>query len=194
MLRTRLVNALLIVAIVVGLAGFFGVVLPVISRLRPGGRMASTPVILKQVQDLSQLITVKYVMEKVILYDDPRWFGDNKVLMIAHGVVLAGIDLKELKPADIQVSNKKISIKLPPARAPIMYTYLDDKRTEVVERTTGLLRAFDKDMEQTARQQAVMDINLAARDSGILKDADERAKTQLTNLFKMMGFEEVEFR
>jgi hypothetical protein len=194
MLKTRLVNAAFVLAIVLGLVVMFGFVLPQLARLRSGPRLSSTPVILQQVQTLSQLITVKYVMEKVILYEDPRWFGDNKVLMIAHGVALAGIDLKEIKPGDIQVSNRKITVKLPPARAPITYTYIDDKRTQVVERTTGLLRSFDKDLEQTARQQAILDINLAAREAGILKDADERARSQLTSLFHLMGFEDVEFR
>jgi hypothetical protein len=39
-----------------------------------------------------------------------------------------------------------------------------------------LLRSFDKDLEQNARKQAVEDINRAARNGGILKDADERAR------------------
>jgi hypothetical protein len=57
-----------------------------------------------------------------------------------------------------------------------------------------VLRTFDKDMEQNARQQAVEEINLAARDSGIIKDANDRARTQLLNLFRQMGYEEVEFK
>ncbi|MDB6125508.1 MAG: hypothetical protein JWQ71_4501, partial [Pedosphaera sp.] len=72
--------------------------------------------------------------------------------------------------------------------------YLDDKQTQVVERKTGLLRAFDKDLEQNARRQAVDDLNRAARNSGILKDADERARLQLINLFRVLGYSEVEFR
>ncbi len=52
---------------------------------------------------------------------------------------------------------------------------------------------FDKDLEQTARQSAVNDIRRAAKISGILKDADDRAKAQLKNLFHQMGFTEVEF-
>ena len=72
--------------------------------------------------------------------------------------------------------------------------YLDDKKTQVIERSTGLLRFFDKDLEQTARQNATDDIARAARLGGIGKDADLRAKEQLKQLFLQMGFEEVEFR
>ena len=70
---------------------------------------------------------------------------------------------------------------MPPPR--VTDAYLDEKQTRVIERTTGLLRVFDKDLEQTARQNAVDDIRRSARNSGILKDADERARSQLKNLF-----------
>ncbi len=205
MLKTRLVNAVFLVAIIAGLAVMFLFVIPLLSRLRPATRITATPVILQQVQTLSNLVTVKYVMEKVVVLDDIQPFkdmiisgwGDNRVLMVAHGVVNAGINLGELQDSDIQISEtpgskRKITIKLPPAR--VMDKYLDDKLTKVVEYKTGMLRGFDKDLEQNARQQAVADIDRAAREEGILRDADEKARVQLTNLFHQLGFEEVEFR
>jgi ribosome recycling factor len=57
-----------------------------------------------------------------------------------------------------------------------------------------LLRAFDKDLEQTARRNAVDDIARAARKAGILEDADKRARAELQSFFKRAGFESVEFR
>lgn len=36
-----------------------------------------------------------------------------------------------------------------------MDAYLDDASSQVIDQTTGLLRAFEKDLEQTARQNAV---------------------------------------
>lgn len=195
MWKTRFINAAFILGIVAGLVVMFWFVLP---RLRGTPRIASTPVILQQVQTLSELVTVRYVMEKVVDLSDTQWYkefirglGENRVLMIAHGVVNAGINLGEIKEEDIKISGKKISVKLPPSR--VMDTYLDDKQTQVIERTTGLLRRFDKNLEQDARQQAVLDLSRAAREAGILKDADERAKTALTNLFQQMGYQ-AEFR
>ena len=146
--------------------------------------------------DLSQLVSVKYVIEKVVLLEDASsWYGlplgENRLLMVAHGVVKAGVDLGELKPGDLRISGRKISIKLPQAR--ITDCYLDDNLTEIVDRKTGLLRTFDKDLEQNARRQAVADIHRAARSSGILKDSEERARLQLTALFHQLGYEEVEF-
>lgn len=149
----------------------------------------NTATVLRQVQTLSQLVTVKYVMEKVVIFEDVKWYpgGDSRVLLVAHGIVKAGVDFDKVKLEDVQLTGKKITIKLPPAQ--ITDCYLDDSQTQVVERTTGLLRTFDKDLEQTARKIAVDDIRRGARSAGILKDADERARAQLEKLFQQMGLE-----
>ncbi len=191
--RLALVLALALFVFAIGLGLWLGAL--ALRSVGFGGsklKFYNSATVLQQVQTLSQLVTVKYVMEKVVLLEDVQWFGESRVLLIAHGIVKAGVDLQDLKPEDVRVAGKKISIRLPAAQ--ITDAYLDEKQTRVVERTTGLLRMFDKDMEQTARQNAVEDIRRAARTSGILKDADERARMQLKNLFLQMGFEEVEIR
>lgn len=156
-----------------------------------GVRIYNTATILKQVQTVSELVTVKYVMEKVVVLEDVKWYGESRVLLVAHGVVKAGVDLGRLKEGDIRVDGQSVTIDLPPAQ--IIDAFLDEKQTHIVERSTGLLRTFDKDLEQVARQNAVADIRIAARVNGILKDADERVRLQLAVLFHQMGFLEVNF-
>ena len=201
MLKTRLINGVLWLGIVTVLIVIFFVLRPFLfNMVSPPAKIMSTPVILQRVQTLSQLVTVKYVMEKVVVISDPqpglREFlfpgsTENRVVIVAHGIIKAGIDLGEIKEGDITLAEKKISIKLPPAR--VTDRYLDDKLTKVMEVKTGLLRSFDKDLEQNAREQAVQEISVAARAGGILKDAEDRARTQLTTLFHQLGFEDVEF-
>ena len=70
--------------------------------------------------------------------------------------------------------------------------YLDEKRTQVLDRQTGLLRRFDKNLEKTARQYAVTEVQRAARLGGIEREANERAREQLGNLLKTLGYKEVE--
>ena len=152
----------------------------------------STATILKQVQTLSQLVTVKFVLEKVVVMEDVQWYGENRVVLIAHGVVKGGIDFEKLQPENIRIEQKKISMTLPPAT--IIDVYLDDKQTQVLERKTGLMRTFDKNLEQNARRQAVDELRRAAKLHGILKEADERAQAQLKNLFHQLGFTDVEFK
>jgi len=107
-------------------------------------------------------------------------------------VVKAGIDLKSLQPSDVTISGKTVIIRLPQPH--ISDAYLDDQATQVIDHTTGLLRSFDKDLEQTARQNAVDDISRAARNGGILNEANQRARTELETFFKQAGFDSVVFQ
>jgi hypothetical protein len=178
----------------------FGIFLGVIvSRWRGTGlHFENTTAVVQQVQTLSELVTVKYVMQKIEIVDSPPTStlgqfvqGDSRVLMLAQGVVKAGIDLKKIQPGDVSVSGKKISIKLPPPQ--ITDAYLDDSQTKVIERTTGFLRTLDKDLEQETRQNAVADIRRAAQANGILKDANERAQLELALFLHQAGYDHVEF-
>ena len=164
-----------------------------------GLRVENTSTIIQQVQTLSDLVTVKYVMQKVEFLDSPPGTtlgmfvqGDNKVWLLAQGVVKAGIDLKKIKADDVAISGKALTLTLP--KPQITDAYLDDTQTKVIERTTGFLRSLDKDLEQTTRQYAVGDIRRAAQEGGILNDANERARTELRTFFQQAGFDSVEFR
>jgi hypothetical protein len=186
--RLALIVGALMVALVIGvLAGVF------VTRL-VGGNVSNGPVptvaVVQEIQTLSQLVTVQYVIQKVVVEEDVKWFGENRVLLVAHGVVKAGVDLQRVRPESLQVSGKAVRLALPPAQ--ILDSYLDETKTQTIERSTGLLRTFDKDLETVARQHAVMDIRRAAREEGILREADERARGQLSALLHRLGFEEVE--
>ena len=166
---------------------------------RSGSSTISTPALLTQVKALSELVTIQYVIEKVEVLEVPsenivgQMIGSqNRMLLLAHGVVKAGINLDSLRSEDLQVHGKVISIKLPPAR--ITDHYLDEKQTKVIDRETGLLAPPAKDLEQTTRRNALDSIQRAARANGILSEADARAKAQLSALFMQLGFERVEFR
>lgn len=195
MKRAFFITGLAAVLLVVG--GWLGFKL---TRFRPapGIHEENTSTVIRQLQTLADLVTVKYVVEKVVILDAPPEStlgqfvqGDNRVLLLAHGVVKAGIDLKHFTPADVSVSGKTIRISLPPAQ--ITDAYLDDNQTRVIDWKQGFLRSFDKDLEQKARQMAVDDIKRAARTDGILNEATQRAQWQLAVFFRAAGFEHVEF-
>ena len=172
--------------------GFFGGALYIRWSNNPGASRYNTSTVIQQVQTLAELVTVKYVIEKIVITEDAKWYGESRVLLLAHGIVKAGIDLREIKPSDIDIVGKKITVKLPIER--ITDAYLDEKKTQVIERSTGIIRQFDKDLEQNARRAAVADIRSAARQNGINKDARERAEQQLKAFFLQMGFQEVQFK
>jgi hypothetical protein len=161
-------------------------------KLGSGLRQENTATVVQQIQTLADLVTVKYVLEKVVILEDVKWYGENRVLLLAHGIVKAGIDLRRITADDVAVSGKNISLRLPPPQ--ITDAYLDEPRSQVIDRTTGLLRAFDKDLEQVARQNAVDDIRRAARREGILDEADKRARLELELFLRQAGFVQVEIR
>jgi hypothetical protein len=188
----------LFVVILFGLGIFIGAKFPRWFSFGSKSRDLSSAAILQQVKTLSELVTVQYVIEKVEGLEVPseHFVGqligsENRVLILAHGTVKAGIDLGKLTSDDIHISGKTIMIKLPHAQ--ITDAYLDDSLTKVIDRKTGILAPPDKDLEQTVRQNAVDNIRIAARAGGILNDAESRAKTQLETFFKQLGFEKVIF-
>lgn len=200
MTKTRAVIIALLLLIFLGLASMALLIWKLLPPGKPGLQPLNTATIILQVQSLSQLVTVKFVIEKVVVMEDlPKSTlsqllpgGESRVIMVAHGIVKAGVDLGKLKPEQVTLRDKKVIITLP--QSAITDVYLDDQKTQVVERKTGLLRQFDKNLEQEARRLAVDDIKRAARVNGILKEADERARLQLRQLFTQLGFTEVEFR
>ncbi|MBU6399787.1 MAG: DUF4230 domain-containing protein, partial [Verrucomicrobia bacterium] len=128
----------LLVILGLGLGVWVGAIWPKVIGFRPTRTVYNTATMLREVQTLSELVTVKYVLEKVVVLEDPpksllgqMFAGENRVLLVAHGVVKAGVDLGALRPADLRVEQNKLVIALPPAR--ITDVYLDDNQTQVVE-------------------------------------------------------------
>jgi len=186
MIFKKIKLAALIAAIVLLAVVIAGVLIPMLKQQERPSRIYDTATILKQAQGLVELVTVKYVLQRVVVLEDAKWYGENRVVLVVTGVVKAGVDLSKLSRQDIQISGTNLVISLPPAQ--ITDVYIDDKNTQIVERSTGLLRKFDKDLEQNARLQAIDDLRRAARYGGILTDAERQAKTQLKLLFSNLGF------
>lgn len=153
-------------------------------------RILDTPAIVRKIQGISQLVTVKYVVEKVVVIEDAKWYGENRVMIVAHGIAKAGIDLGRLQPGDVEVDGTTLRVFMPSAE--ITDIYLDEEKTQVLEHSTGLLREFDKELQQNARRNALGDIRRTVLANGIIRDAEERAKLQLETLFLQLGFERVE--
>ena len=195
MWKTRLAIIAVVGGILAGLALLFYLVLPVL-RSQASPKIANTPNLVLQVQGLSQLVTVKYVMEKVVkLESEPALYGllpGDRIIIIAHADVKAGVDLSQISADDIKVSDKKISLIIPPGK--ILDCYLDEKYTQVWEHKLAIFRKFDPHLEHNAREQARQEIMLAAGNSGIQEEALERAKANLTQFFRALGFTEVDIR
>src|SRR5258707_9136565 len=115
--RLAILALFLILIFVLGIG--LGIFFRQLSGIGSTGKVYNTATLLREVQGLSQLVTVKYVMEKVVILEVPpgstlgkMFAGESRVLMLAHGIVKGGIDLGRLQPVDLEVHDKKIRIRL----------------------------------------------------------------------------------
>lgn len=156
------------------------------------------PAVVVQVQQLNRLETASYTIEKVIEgrvdQGNPvlnALLGD-RLLFIAHGNVIAGVDLSQLRPEDVILhDNQSISLRLPPAG--VLSQSLDNELSRVYDRQRGLLTKGDANLETQVRQEADQQILQAACRGGILRQATTNAQTQIRALLVTMGFHQVEF-
>lgn len=147
--------------------------------------------VITQIKTLSRLETASFTIDKVIEagtdYNKLKQvlFGD-KILLIAHGEVIAGYDLSLIKPEDFAGTGTSIFVTLPPPQ--IFSVILDNEQTRVFDRNQGLLTKGDINLEAEARQQAEQSIRKAACEGHILNMAEKNVKTQLETIFKAAGF------
>src|ERR1700746_590082 len=156
----------------------------------------SQPTVVNKIQQLQRLETVVYTMDKVVSGEResailPDFLAGDKLLMIVHGEVVAGVDFSGLKSGDVSVSGKNVRLRLPAAE--VFTTRLDNGRTRVYSRQTGLLVPVDPNLETQVRQEGERQMLQAALADGILKTAQQNARTTLTSLLQGLGFVSVEF-
>jgi hypothetical protein len=164
--------------------------------LHPTPTIIPDPVtIVTEVRSLARLETIQYSIEKVITAEMGQGsfsflFGD-KLLFVAHGTVIAGLDLSQLTSQDLKLEGTVLTVQLPEPE--IFVATLDNDKSYVYDRQKGLLNPGTIDLETQARQVAVQEIAKAAIADGILSEAKLNGENYLTRLFKTLGYQEVIF-
>jgi hypothetical protein len=164
--------------------------------LHPTPTIIPDPVtIVNEVRVLARLETIQYSVEKVVTAETGQevlgeLFGD-RILLIAHGYVIAGVDLSNLTQDDIAISGGLVEINLPDPE--IFVATLDNQKTRVYNRETGLFYQGDPELETLARQSAEQEIYRSALEDGILQKANDNAEIFLERLLDDLGFDDVIF-
>ena len=164
--------------------------------LHPTPTIIPDPVtIINQVQALARLETIRYTIEKVITAETNQGvlaplFGD-RLLFVAHGYVIAGIDMSKIKPEDLWLSGTVLNVRLPAAE--VLVATVDNEKSYVYDRQTGLLAKGDPTLETQARQVAEQEITKGALDDGILDQASANAQTYLRWFFETLGYKQINF-
>jgi hypothetical protein len=157
----------------------------------------SQPTVVRQIQQLQRLETVTYTMDKIISGERdnpylPKFLAGDRLLLVVHGQVIGGVDLAKVQPSDVVVHGETITFHLP--QAEVFSTVIDNAKTRVYSRDTGLFTSPDPNLESDVRQEAERQLQLAALQDGILKSADQNARSTLTSMLKGFGFSQVEIQ
>jgi len=158
---------------------------------------ASRPAVLRQIQSLQRLETVVFGIDKIVTGERasawlPRFLAGDRLVLIVFGQVVAGIDLARLQTSDVNVSGRSVTLHLPETQ--IFSAHLDDVRTRVYSRDTGLFSRVDPALETDVRKDAELQIRQAALDGNILATARANATTTLASFLRGLGFEQVEIQ
>jgi hypothetical protein len=156
----------------------------------------SQPTVVDRIQRLQRLETVIYTMDKLVTGAKenpifPDFLAGDRLLMLVHGEVVAGIDFSNLKPGDVKVDGRQIRLHLPTAQ--VFSTRLDSAKTRVYSRQTGLLVSTDPNLETQVRQEAERQLQEAALSDGVLKNAQQNATSTISTLLQGLGFEKIDF-
>jgi hypothetical protein len=153
-------------------------------------------VVITHVNDLGRLETTEFAMRTVIDLQNESanlWqdlFGSDGLMLIAEGEVVAGFDLEQVTEENITVQGKSVQIILPAPE--ILYSRIDNERTYVYERKTGLLVPPDQTLEGRARQLAEESLVEWAIERNIFEAAETAGRLKIENLLRSLGFTEIE--
>jgi len=156
----------------------------------------SQPTVVHRIQNLQRLETVQYTMDKVVTGQHsssifPDFLAGDRLLLLVHGEVVAGIDFSALQAKDVSVQGREIHLRVPQPQ--LFSTRLDNSKTRVYSRHTGLLVPVDPNLESEVRQQAEHDLEQSALADGILNTAQQNARSTLTSMLNALGFQKIDF-
>ncbi|MEN9935604.1 MAG: hypothetical protein RLZZ387_2183 [Chloroflexota bacterium] len=156
---------------------------------------------IQQIRELNRLETQQYSIERVVEARVERGnfmdtFLGERLLLIASGDVVAGVDLAKLRESDVDISadGESITLRLPPSE--IFSASLDNERTTVYDRQTGIVTQVtggqDPTLETQARQEAERQILAAACEDGVMQKAADEAKEAMESFLRLLDFASVE--
>ncbi len=158
----------------------------------------NTPVLIKEIKQIAELTTaisydevvvdsVKFNNVPFIITNPlaPGLVTKDKIVLIARGKVIAGVDLKEIKEKDIFIDKDSISIRLPQPN--ILSSIINPSDFETFSEKGNWANA-----EVTlVKEKALRMIKQRAIEQNILRTAAEKAKSVLEQFLGSAGFTKV---
>ncbi|MCL1622918.1 DUF4230 domain-containing protein [Moraxella sp. Tifton1] len=154
--------------------------------------------VVTDIQKLARLQSVAFSVDAIITANKSGtwqrlWQDGQKGLFVAHGRVLAGVDLSKITPNMVQVTHKQddhqsithITITMPPSE--VFDVYVDV--LEVYDWQTGLFGAMSNDAHifSQAQESAKTQVLNKACQGDVMAMAANNAAEQIKGLFVLTG-------
>lgn len=150
--------------------------------------------VLTEIKQISQLNTVEMYFNEILDYSESIKIGDftvpfteKKFIFIIEARVQAGVDLSTLTENDIEITDKKITLRIDraaiTAKEILKYQAYDEKdglfNRVSTEDTLKTLNEFRTRLEEQALEKDILDI------------AEGNARMTLSGFLRLLGFEEI---
>jgi hypothetical protein len=159
----------------------------------------NTPIIVENIRDLNELITMASFDEVVIsknkinegniitniLKTKSLNPGISRIALIAKGRLFAGIDLKALKNEDVNVVKDSVSIKIPKAK--IIDAIVNPSDCEVFIEE-GIWSTIEISELKAQARQKIIDRSVERK---LLEKADNKATAVIESFLRSVGFKKV---
>ncbi|MFL5639586.1 MAG: DUF4230 domain-containing protein [Gemmatimonadaceae bacterium] len=141
-------------------------------------------VVVDQVKAVAKLVSSEATVRDVIVYEN-TWYGSTKrSLVVVTGRLLAGIDLRDNPDVAIDHANRKITIRIPPAK--LIAVEIRDMRT--YDERGGLWNPFTREDRDAIQRQARAQLMAAGSQLSLIKHANESAVELLRMLLAKDGY------
>jgi hypothetical protein len=154
-----------------------------------------TPVLIKDIRILSQIVTISMYDEVVMSFSKPKNLPSfpglrpvhDKIVLIGKGKVLAGVDLKKIKVNKLAANKDTVIISIPPAE--ILSTIMNPSDFETFDEVGKWKPAQVTQLKKRLRDK----ITSRALQNQILPKAYERCKVVLENFLRALGYKNIFF-
>jgi hypothetical protein len=152
------------------------------------------PVTITAIRDLAQLTTVETVQYTIVEKGTDEgwleWARGDSLRMFTVARIGAGVDLGELTVRDVTVDENGV-VELQVPAAAIQYVDPDEDATQVLERDVGIFTSGDPGLESDVRRIADEVLVDNAIEEGILDQAQDNARSVLTDFLLSVGYKDV---
>ncbi|HJQ55125.1 MAG TPA: DUF4230 domain-containing protein [Gemmatimonadaceae bacterium] len=152
--------------------------------VRAGTTNITNDVVVQQVKAVAKLVSSEAMVRDVIVYQN-TWYGSTKrSLVVVTGRLLAGIDLRDNPDVSIDHANRRITVRIPPAK--LIAVEIRDMRT--YDEHGGLWNPFTPEDRDAIQRQARAQLTAAGSQLELLRHANDSAVELLRMLLAKDGY------